>query len=70
MRSIMKSANLNNLLSDYPESDSVSEAIYLRGVCLYKSTLNPNPLKEAYEQLNTRNPKGEWTKRAYPYRIL
>lgn len=62
--------NLNNLLSDYPGSDSSAEAIYLRGVCLYKSTHNPKPLKEAYEQLNARDPKGEWTKRAYPYRLL
>jgi hypothetical protein len=63
-------SNLNKLLSDYPESDSASEAIYLRGVCLYKSTHNAKPLKEAYEKLNTRDPKGEWTKRAYPYRLL
>jgi hypothetical protein len=63
-------ANLNQLLSEYQESDSTSEAIYLRGVCLYKSTHNPKPLKEAYEKLNARDPKGEWTKRAYPYRLL
>jgi len=63
-------ANLNKLLSEYPESDSTSEAIYLIGVCLYKSTHNAKPLKEAYEKLNARDPKGEWTKRAYPYRLL
>ena len=63
-------SNLNNLLSEYPESDSASEAIYLKGVGLYKSTHNPKPLKEAYEKLNARDPKGEWTKRAYPYRLL
>jgi hypothetical protein len=63
-------SNLNNLLSHYPESDSAAEAIYLRGVCLYKSTHNPKPLKEAYEKLNALDPKGEWTKRAYPYRLL
>lgn len=63
-------ANLNQLLSEYPESDASSEAIYLRGVCLYKSTHDAKPLKEAYEKLNARDPKGEWTKRAYPYRLL
>jgi len=63
-------ANLNKLLSEYPESDSTSEAIYLMGVCLYKSTHNAKHLKEAYEKLNARDPQGEWTKRAYPYRLL
>jgi hypothetical protein len=63
-------ANLNQLLSEYLESDASSEAIYLRGVCLYKSTHDAKPLKEAYEKLNARDPKGEWTKRAYPYRLL
>ncbi|MDQ7788008.1 MAG: tetratricopeptide repeat protein [Thermodesulfovibrionales bacterium] len=63
-------ATLNKLLLEYPESDSTSEAIYLRGVCLYKNTHKAEPLKEAYEKLNARDPKGEWTKRAYPYRLL
>jgi hypothetical protein len=62
--------HLNELLSAYAESDSAPEAIFLRGVSLYKSTHNAKPLKEAYEQLNARHPKGEWTKRAYPYRLL
>ncbi|MEW6054869.1 MAG: hypothetical protein AB1552_13990 [Nitrospirota bacterium] len=63
-------ATLNTLLAEYPESDSSAEAIYLKGVCLYKSTHDVKPLKEAYEKLNALNPKGEWTKRAYPYRLL
>ncbi len=63
-------ANLNKILSEYSESASSSEAIYLMGVCLYKSTHNPKALKEAYEKLNARDPKGDWTKRAYPYRLL
>jgi len=62
--------NLDELLSKYPESSPASEGIYLRGVCLYKSTHDPKPLKEAYEKLNALNPKGEWTKRACPYRLL
>jgi len=62
--------NLNRLLSEYPESNASSETIYLRGVCLYKKTHDAKPLKEAYERLNARNPKDEWTKRAYPYRLL
>ncbi len=63
-------ASLNKLILEYPQSDLSFEAIYLRGVCLYKSTHSPKPLKEAYEQLNVRDPKNIWTKRAYPYRLL
>lgn len=61
---------LDKLLSDYPKSDAAPEAIYLRGVSLYKSTQNPKPLKEAYERLKGDHPESEWTKRAFPYRLL
>ena len=63
-------AGIDKLLGEYPESDSTPEAVYLRGVCRYKSTNDPKPLKEAYEQLKTQHPSSEWTKRAYPYRLL
>jgi thioredoxin-related protein len=61
---------LEKLWADYPKSDSVPEAIYLRGVCRYKSTHTAKPLKEAYEQLQAAHPASEWTKRASPYRLL
>ena len=61
---------LEKLLGEYPESGSAPEAIYLRAVCRYKSTQNPEPLKAAYEQLTAEYPSNEWTKRAYPYRLL
>ena len=61
---------LGKLLSAYPASDAAPEAIFVRGVCGYKSTHNPAPLKEAYEQLQKQYPQSEWTKRAYPYRLL
>jgi hypothetical protein len=63
-------STLDKLLKDYPKSDSAPEAIYLQGVCRYKSTHTPKPLKEAYEQLQAKYPSSEWTKRAYPYRLL
>ena len=63
-------STLDKLLKDYPKSDPAPEAIYLRGVCGYKSTHTPKPLKEAYEQLQAKYPSSEWTKRAYPYRLL
>lgn len=61
---------LNKILSEYPKSDSAPEATYWQGVCGYKSTHQPGPLKEAYEHLRAKHPSSEWTKRAYPYRLL
>ena len=57
-------SRLEKILSDFPKSGSAPEAIYLKGVCLYKDTKNPKGLKEAYEQLQAKYPEGEWTKRA------
>jgi TolA-binding protein len=62
--------SLEKLLTDYPESDSAAEAIYLQGVSRYKNTHDPKALKEAYEKLQAEYPSSEWTKRAYPYRLL
>jgi hypothetical protein len=61
---------INNLLTEYPKSDSAPEAVYIKGVCGYKITDNPKPLKEAYEELNAKYTSSLWTKRAYPYRLL
>ena len=62
--------NLEKVMANYSKSDSVQEAIYLVGVSRYKSANDPKPLKEAYEKLNAEFPASEWTKRAYPYRLL
>ena len=61
---------LEKLLQEYPKSDAAPEAMFLRGVCGYKSTHNPQPLRAAYDQLLAAYPASEWTKRAYPYRLL
>jgi hypothetical protein len=61
---------LEDLLKDYPKSAAAPEAIFLRGVCGYKSANNPKSLKEAYERLAKDYPDSEWTKRAYPYRLI
>jgi hypothetical protein len=61
---------LDKILADYPKSDSAPEAIYLRGVCGYKSTHKPQFLKDAYEELQSKHLSSEWTGRAYPYRLL
>ena len=62
--------SLERLLKEYPTSDAAPEAIYVLGVSRYKSTQDPKPLKAAYEQLQAEYPASEWTKRAYPYRLL
>jgi len=63
-------ARLDELLRNYPESTSAPEAVFLRGVCGYKSTHSPKPLKESYEYLKAKYPESEWMKRAYPYQLL
>ena len=58
------------VLSESPGSDSAPEAIFQRGVTLYKSTHDPKPLKEAYTHLQDKYPISQWTKRASPYRLI
>lgn len=62
--------HLNMLLAGYPESGAAPEAVFLSGVCRYKSSKDPKPLKEAYERLASGYPASEWVKRASPYRLL
>jgi tetratricopeptide (TPR) repeat protein len=63
-------SNFSLLLEAYPKSDSAPEAIFLRGVSLYKSTEDPKPLRASYDKLSAEYPENEWTKRAYPYRLI
>jgi len=61
---------IQQILDGYPRSGSAPEALFLKGVAGYKSTHDPKPLKESYEQLEAHYPSSDWTKRAYPYRLL
>ncbi len=61
---------LEKIITQYKDADAVPEAIFLRGVSQYKNTENPLPLKEAYELLDKEYHNSEWTKRAYPYRLI
>ncbi len=58
------------ILADHTDSDAAPEALFQTGVARYKSSGDPIPLKEAYEQLKTKFPQSTWTKRAYPYRLI
>lgn len=59
-----------NIIAEHPQTDVVAEATFLLGVSRYKNTGEPAHLKEAYESLSSKYPESEWTKRAYPYRLL
>jgi thioredoxin-related protein len=61
---------LEEILKKHPKSDAAPEAVYVRGVSLYKSTHKADPLKEAYKRLQAEYPSSEWTKRAQPYGLL
>jgi tetratricopeptide (TPR) repeat protein len=61
---------LEKVLDSFPKCDAAPEAIFLQGVCHYKDSKDPKPLKQAYETLAKAYPGSEWTKRAYPYRLL
>ena len=63
-------AHFERIMSEFPNSDTMPEAIFLQGVARYKKSGDPKPLKEAYEKLTADFPDNEWTKRAYPYRLL
>jgi len=62
--------SLEQVVGQYGASDCAAEALFLTGVCRYKNTHDPKSLKAAYEQLVAKFPASEWTKRAYPYRLL
>ncbi len=62
--------NLNMLLAGYPTSDAAPEAVFLKGVSRYKSSKDPQCLKQAYQQLASDYPASAWTKRAAPYNLL
>ncbi|RJR39536.1 MAG: hypothetical protein C4576_21570 [Desulfobacteraceae bacterium] len=61
---------LEMILKDHSKSGAAPEAIFLKGVCSYKHTHDPKPLKQAYEKLQKEYPESEWAKRALPYRLL
>jgi hypothetical protein len=61
---------LEALIRDHPQSPSTPEAVFYLGVARYKHTNDPIPLREAYNRLTAEFPDNEWTKRAYPYRLI
>lgn len=62
--------SFDKILSGFPGSHSSPEAVYLRGVSIYKETHDTRGLKEACETLQSKYPGSEWAKRASPYNLL
>ena len=58
---------LNPLLEESPACSSAPEAVFLRGVCLYKKNDDPQALKEVYRRLTFDYPHSEWARRGFPY---
>jgi len=63
-------ATFDRLMREYPKSDQAAQAIFFRGVALYKSRKDPKPLREAYDKLTAEYPGSEWARRADPYRLI
>jgi len=61
---------LEEILKNHPKSEAAPEAVYVRGVALYKSTHKADFLKEILKRLQAEYPSSEWTKRAKPYSLL
>ncbi len=61
---------LDKVITGHPDSSFVPEAIFFKAVSKFKLAHDPAPLKEAYKELEAKFPGNEWTKRAYPYRLL
>jgi tetratricopeptide (TPR) repeat protein len=63
-------SKLEKLLEELPRSGSTPQGIFYLGVSRYKGSGDPKPLREAYDKLASDYPDSEWTKRAYPYRLI
>jgi len=63
-------AAFDKLIEKQPKSSYAAEAIFFRGVSMYKHKNEPSWLKEAYLKLNAEFPDSDWVKKAYPYRLI
>lgn len=61
---------VENILKSHPGSDVAAEAVFLKGVALYKKSHEAKHLKDAYERLKREWPASEWAKKAQPYRLI
>ncbi len=60
----------DSVIAEYSYSCSAPEAVFFRGVALYKSTHQVEHLKQMYRKLQDDYPQSQWAKRAYPYWLI
>jgi tetratricopeptide (TPR) repeat protein len=63
-------ATFEEVIERCPYPNVIPEAIFFRGVAMYKATNDPKPLREAYDTLTAKYPQSEWAKRAEPYKLI
>lgn len=54
----------NAVVEKYPKSDIAPEALYYRGVSLYKKSEDPSYLKKTNDELKSKYPDNVWAKKA------
>jgi thioredoxin-related protein len=54
----------NAVTENFPKSDLAPEALYYRGVSLYKKSEDPSYLKKTNDELKSRYPDNIWAKKA------
>jgi hypothetical protein len=61
---------LDRLVTEFPKSFYVPEAIYIKGVSRYIESHDVSNLIGIYDQLSSNYPNDQWAMRADPYRLL
>lgn len=62
--------HLKQVLENFCDEKVVPEAIFFRGVNLYKLNDDPSFLKEAHYRLVEEYPESEWADKSYPYQFI
>ena len=61
---------LEKILAQHAQSFAAPEAVYMRGICLYRTTKDASNLKKAWQRLGEQYPQSEWAVRSSPYRLV
>ena len=60
----------DQILKEYPKSESTPEAIYLKGVANFIESHDASHLKNLHQDLKQNFPQSTWTMRSSPYALL
>lgn len=64
------SAEFDDIIKNHPTTGVVTEAIFFHGVAEYWQSHDGKKLRMAYDELLSRFPHDEWTRRAGPYAAI